>query len=244
MGAGIAKTFRDRRPGLYDSYRERCRNGQFTLGGVYVYTPPVGPIVYNLATQQCTGPHADLDAIRTAVTVMLHLAAADGITEIGLPGSAPASMDLPGPTSPMSSRTSPGRARCDSSWCRCRTRTRWEHERRGRAHRVPARPTGRRRTSSGHDRQPRAGPRRAARPHAGHGVDVPRAVRQRVRRPLRRQVRADIKTKRRILDWLADCYAKTLDGNWWTLEVVDALKAMAQPYAGRPGFRPEWAVTE
>ena len=50
-----------------------------------MYTPPVGPIVYNLATQQCTGPHADLDAIRTAVTVMLHLAAADGITEIGLP---------------------------------------------------------------------------------------------------------------------------------------------------------------
>ena len=56
--------------------------------------------------------------------------------------------------------------------------------------------------------------------------------------------RADIEAKRRILDWLADCYAKTLDGNWWTLEVVDALKAMAQPYAGRPGFRPEWAVTE
>lgn len=85
MGAGVAKTFRDRCPGLYDAYRERCRSGQFTLGGVYVYRPPVGPIVYNLATQDRPGPHADLSAIRAAVTVMAQLAETDGIPAIGLP---------------------------------------------------------------------------------------------------------------------------------------------------------------
>jgi hypothetical protein len=53
---------------------------------------------------------------------------------------------------------------------------------------------------------------------------------------------AEVDAKRRILDWLVDCASKALDGNWWNLEVEDAFKAMAQPYASYPDFRDEWRI--
>jgi hypothetical protein len=57
------------------------------------------------------------------------------------------------------------------------------------------------------------------------------------------RVLAEVEAKRRVLDWLVDCENKALDGNWWNLEVRDAVEALAQPYAGRPGWREEWATT-
>lgn len=54
------------------------------------------------------------------------------------------------------------------------------------------------------------------------------------------RVLAEIEAKRAILDWLVDCEVKAFDGNWWSLEVGDAIRALAQPYADRPDFPEEW----
>jgi hypothetical protein len=54
------------------------------------------------------------------------------------------------------------------------------------------------------------------------------------------RVLAEVEAKRRIVDWLVDCADKALHGDWWNLEVDDAFKAIALPYAARPGYREEW----
>lgn len=38
---------------------------------------------------------------------------------------------------------------------------------------------------------------------------------------------------RRLLDWLVDCENKALDGNWWNLDVDDAIEALANGYGVR-----------
>lgn len=83
MGAGIAKEFRRRWPEMYEAYRERCRAGEFRLGGVFVWG--TDPVIFNLATQPRPGPSATLDAIASAVQAMLDSAADLGIAKIGLP---------------------------------------------------------------------------------------------------------------------------------------------------------------
>jgi uncharacterized protein DUF6221 len=60
------------------------------------------------------------------------------------------------------------------------------------------------------------------------------------------QERRDIEAKRRILDWLTrvDEYMDRDDMSWHRLggaiDTDDAVRLLAQPYAGRPGFREEW----
>jgi hypothetical protein len=54
------------------------------------------------------------------------------------------------------------------------------------------------------------------------------------------RVLAEVDAKRRVLDWLVDCEAKAVGNNWWVLEVADALRSLALPYAGRDGWREEW----
>lgn len=84
MGGGIAVEFRDRFPEMYDEYVERCSDGRFPLGGIFVWVES-SPVVYNLATQQRSGRDADLAAIRTAVVAALADAETRGLIRLGVP---------------------------------------------------------------------------------------------------------------------------------------------------------------
>jgi hypothetical protein len=53
--------------------------------------------------------------------------------------------------------------------------------------------------------------------------------------------RADIEAKRRILDWAARAIQVT-ESDSYQLGVEDVVGLAAQPYAGRPGWREEWAA--
>lgn len=88
MGAGIAKTFRERYPAMYDVYRTRCRAEprQFNLGDSWLWEEEGQPAVFNLGTQeQYWRGRASYDAIATALSAMRQQADTAGITTIAIP---------------------------------------------------------------------------------------------------------------------------------------------------------------
>lgn len=87
MGAGIALEFAHRYPGMYAFYQRQCQRGGFTLGRVLPWFTHNNKTIFNLATQDLPGPHADLNALRTSVTTMLKLAEGEHfeIDRIALP---------------------------------------------------------------------------------------------------------------------------------------------------------------
>lgn len=86
MGAGIAVQFRVRWPQMYAQYRDECHSGRLTLGGVFPWRDErTGTVVYNLATQPRPGRYATLDAVRSAVAVMVTHAERVGIQSVALP---------------------------------------------------------------------------------------------------------------------------------------------------------------
>ena len=88
MGKGIAVAFRERWPEMYAAYRQRCRDGRFGLGDVFLWELD-GVSVFNLGTQEtwrrAGRDRAELPAIRRAVAEMIRLAEARGLAEIALP---------------------------------------------------------------------------------------------------------------------------------------------------------------
>ena len=87
MGAGIAKTFRQKYPDMYEQYRLRCklnlpdRNSEMvfpwkTLSGLYIF---------NLFTQVEPGPNASIHLVDNAFREMFRQASCLGITSIGMP---------------------------------------------------------------------------------------------------------------------------------------------------------------
>jgi O-acetyl-ADP-ribose deacetylase (regulator of RNase III) len=63
MGAGIAKTIRDRYPQVYLEYQKVCDSGAgFVPGNFFVY-PENGKVIVNFATQDMPGPDATYDAV-------------------------------------------------------------------------------------------------------------------------------------------------------------------------------------
>jgi O-acetyl-ADP-ribose deacetylase (regulator of RNase III) len=54
MGAGIAVSFRERYPTMYEEYRRRCKAEprQFNLGDVFLWRNEQQPWVFNLGTQE------------------------------------------------------------------------------------------------------------------------------------------------------------------------------------------------
>lgn len=84
MGAGVAKRVRALFPEAYAEYRELCKCKRFRPGDVHHYGR--GPQhVFNLCTQQGTGPGAMLSAIETSVYNMLRIAEDLGVAEIHMP---------------------------------------------------------------------------------------------------------------------------------------------------------------
>jgi O-acetyl-ADP-ribose deacetylase (regulator of RNase III) len=58
MGAGVAKTVRERYPLAYEYYRTACLKGEFVLGTAQLVDASNDKFVYNLATQRSPGPDA------------------------------------------------------------------------------------------------------------------------------------------------------------------------------------------
>ena len=51
---------------------------------------------------------------------------------------------------------------------------------------------------------------------------------------------AEVDATRRLLAWLEETRSWAQDNNLWNYDDTEAYKALALPYAGRPGYRPEW----
>jgi O-acetyl-ADP-ribose deacetylase (regulator of RNase III) len=87
MGAGIAAEFKRRYPEMFREYAARCtaRPRRFSPGDVFLWKPPAGPAVFNLATQDRPGPYATVEAIEQSLRAMRQLADREGITSIAMP---------------------------------------------------------------------------------------------------------------------------------------------------------------
>ncbi|NUO78358.1 MAG: macro domain-containing protein [Lysobacter sp.] len=84
MGKGIAVTFRERWPRMYDEYRRRCKAGSFQLGDVFVWKED-GDVVFNLGTQSSWTKKAELWAVEKALTEMIREAEVLCIQQVALP---------------------------------------------------------------------------------------------------------------------------------------------------------------
>ena len=54
------------------------------------------------------------------------------------------------------------------------------------------------------------------------------------------RVLAEIAAKRRLLDWLERAWDAATDNDYFGLDVEEAKRLLALPYADRPGYPPEW----
>jgi O-acetyl-ADP-ribose deacetylase (regulator of RNase III) len=88
MGAGIAKSFRERYPGMYEEYRERCKANprQFNLGDEWLWKEAGKPWVFNLGTQErFWHARASYEAIETALEKMKKQSIEERILRIAMP---------------------------------------------------------------------------------------------------------------------------------------------------------------
>ncbi|KQO98315.1 macro domain-containing protein [Leifsonia sp. Leaf264] len=86
MHAGIANVFRLRFAGMFDAYAKVCRSGALIPGGMFFWPATEElPAVYNIASQDQTGPNASLDWLETGTRAALQHADQNGITRIALP---------------------------------------------------------------------------------------------------------------------------------------------------------------
>ena len=84
MGAGIAVGFKGRWPAMYRAYRERCADGSFSPGDVFVWEGPE-VTVFNLGTQASWRVGATMDAVERAVLRMVAEAEVRGVEAVGMP---------------------------------------------------------------------------------------------------------------------------------------------------------------
>ena len=84
MGKGIAIVFKERWPRMFCEYRQRCRNGTFNPGDVFLWEENK-ELVFNLATQKTWRTKATLEAVAESLATMAEIAEMKGVTEIALP---------------------------------------------------------------------------------------------------------------------------------------------------------------
>lgn len=89
MGAGIAKQFRNRFPGMVTPYRQLTETGQLRPGEVYAYTPHPSferpRVIYNMASQDLPGKHARLDWLTSAGTITADDAVRRSFDRVAIP---------------------------------------------------------------------------------------------------------------------------------------------------------------
>lgn len=84
MGKGIALTFKQKFPEMYEEYKLLCKDGDFNLGDVFVYEYSEG-FIFNLGTQLTWKTPVDYEGLSQAIKKMLEIATSKGITSIALP---------------------------------------------------------------------------------------------------------------------------------------------------------------
>jgi O-acetyl-ADP-ribose deacetylase (regulator of RNase III) len=88
MGAGIAVSFKERYPAMYEEYRRRCKAQprQFNLGDAFLWEEQGGPAVFNLGTQErYWRARASYEAIEMALENMKRQANEHNIRTIAAP---------------------------------------------------------------------------------------------------------------------------------------------------------------
>ena len=89
MGAGIAKSIRNKYPEVYDIYRNAFYNGHLKLGNVtYIKVNRNKQIVANICAQEGYGRHGrytDYDAFRTCLERLKNYADENNIKHIAFP---------------------------------------------------------------------------------------------------------------------------------------------------------------
>lgn len=84
MGAGIAVSFRERYPEMYEDYQEACRENRIQPGSVFPYSEG-GDRIYNIASQDKPGAHARLEWLRSGLDAALAVVAEYGGEGIAIP---------------------------------------------------------------------------------------------------------------------------------------------------------------
>lgn len=84
MGAGVAKTFREKYPHNYENYRAACLRKQLKPGQVHVNFEN-GVYILNMATQNMPGADATYPRIFEAALKAAEGAVAKGITRVAIP---------------------------------------------------------------------------------------------------------------------------------------------------------------
>ena len=84
MGKGIAVGFKERWPKMYLAYKDKCRNGDFDVGDVFLWEE-CGYTIFNLGTQKSWKIKATKDALVRSIDSMLAIAESRSIRQIGMP---------------------------------------------------------------------------------------------------------------------------------------------------------------
>src|SRR5262249_14518960 len=86
MGKGIAVSFKQRWPKMYEEYHRRCKSGEFSLGDVFLWKED-GAFVFNLGTQRSykTKTGAELWAVEQCLAKVVSLAEAENIELLAMP---------------------------------------------------------------------------------------------------------------------------------------------------------------
>lgn len=88
MGAGIAKSFKERYPEMYEECRRRCeaQSRRFNLGDSYLWKEEGKPWVFNLGTQEHYWRiRASYEAIEAELEKMKRQADEEGIRTVAIP---------------------------------------------------------------------------------------------------------------------------------------------------------------
>jgi O-acetyl-ADP-ribose deacetylase (regulator of RNase III) len=88
MGAGIAVSFKERYPAMYEEYRRRCKATprEFNPGDVFLWKEEGKPWVFNLATQDdYWRSRATYENVEKCLSRMKHIADQEGVSTIAIP---------------------------------------------------------------------------------------------------------------------------------------------------------------
>jgi O-acetyl-ADP-ribose deacetylase (regulator of RNase III) len=84
MGAGIAASFKQRFPQMFQEYRKHCLDGTLHPGGIYAYRHG-HRYIYNIASQRDPGATARVEWLRLGLHIMLFHASRNNVQTIAIP---------------------------------------------------------------------------------------------------------------------------------------------------------------
>jgi O-acetyl-ADP-ribose deacetylase (regulator of RNase III) len=86
MGAGLAKQFRDRYPGLEAQYRLGCKTGDVAIGRVQlVNMGPYGPVIANFPTKMDWRVPSTLAYVERGLTSLVPMLMVGGYKSVAIP---------------------------------------------------------------------------------------------------------------------------------------------------------------